>query len=479
MPASVVQTSAATTASNSSNPILVSQSVTDLTSSSNRMDTQQQQQHTTSINTTNIGGSGGVGLRMSSASKLVSLPPPHPTLLGSSGGGGVVTGDLTTTTTTTSSSILPLSMGVNKTQLHFDDPVEQSLASLEQPIIGAGNSIKQELSNVQGNNHLNHHLTNPSQHMDLIAEMSMIPKPEPGMNALHGLHNNGFVGMDITSNGIIDGIPPNGNGLLMSQASGMSGMSFDLSNMGRNDNVMSGGNVAAAAAAAAAAVAAMHSGTFPPIPNQQKKEEKLLITPKPIEQMMPSPPDKKMTPPDLKLNNTNFIQAFKERQNEQNLKNASSWSSLASAGSPQNTPTSNKSKPAMDSFQQFRNKAIEKLDRQKLLEQQELKRSQKEAAEKEMKRKIEQTKQQKQHTELDNGRKSVHEQATPNRVDDIKASPQGCGSPGTPTAQPDRSAAKRAELRRMEQERRRREAMAGQIDMNMQSDLMAAFEESL
>lgn len=46
-------------------------------------------------------------------------------------------------------------------------------------------------------------------------------------------------------------------------------------------------------------------------------------------------------------------------------------------------------------------------------------------------------------------------------VDDIKASPQGCGSPaGTAQQSPqDRAAAKRAELRRMEQERRRREAV--------------------
>lgn len=49
-------------------------------------------------------------------------------------------------------------------------------------------------------------------------------------------------------------------------------------------------------------------------------------------------------------------------------------------------------------------------------------------------------------------------------VDDIKASPQGSGSPAAAhAAQPspqDRAAAKRAELRRMEQERRRREAVS-------------------
>ena len=44
--------------------------------------------------------------------------------------------------------------------------------------------------------------------------------------------------------------------------------------------------------------------------------------------------------------------------------------------------------------------------------------------------------------------------------------------------------AARAQLQRQrerekEQERRRREAKAGGIDMNMQSDLMAAFEENI
>lgn len=43
-------------------------------------------------------------------------------------------------------------------------------------------------------------------------------------------------------------------------------------------------------------------------------------------------------------------------------------------------------------------------------------------------------------------------------MEDLKASPQGSGSPGTPSAN-DRAAAKRADLRRQEQERRRREAV--------------------
>lgn len=211
----------------------------------------------------------------------------------------------------------------------------------------------------------------------------------------------------------------------------------------------------------------------------KKEEGKFMLTPKPIEDLLMNPNDKKMssTPPDAK---GNFAHAFKAQGQDQNIKNA--WSSLASAGSPQNNPTSSKPKPAMDTFQAFRNKAKEKLDRQKLLQQQELKRTQKEQAEKELKRQQEQQQKVKQE-DINNGRKITIEPVPVRVVEDIKASPQGSPSPATPTTPHNldhsRSAAKRAELRKQEQERRRREAMAGQIDMNMQSDLMAAFEESL
>lgn len=44
--------------------------------------------------------------------------------------------------------------------------------------------------------------------------------------------------------------------------------------------------------------------------------------------------------------------------------------------------------------------------------------------------------------------------------EEYKTSPQGSSSPGTPSNPIDRAAAKRAELRKMEQERRRREAVS-------------------
>lgn len=120
--------------------------------------------------------------------------------------------------------------------------------------------------------------------------------------------------------------------------------------------------------------------------------------PKPIEELMKPPPSSAAAVNEAKAN---MPHGYSSKSMDHQLKNtlvASSWSSLAAAGSPQNTPTSNKPKPATDSFQAFRNKAKEKLDRQKLLEQQVLNRSHKEAAEKR------QQEQQKKRDEVDSAR---------------------------------------------------------------------------
>uniref|UniRef100_A0A7G3AEW7 Putative bromodomain-containing protein 3 isoform x7 n=1 Tax=Lutzomyia longipalpis TaxID=7200 RepID=A0A7G3AEW7_LUTLO len=375
----------------------------------------------------------------------------------------------------------------------FVDPLEQSLASLEQ-------NLKSDLAN--------------HQHLDLMGDMgasNVIPKSEAAtqppatlahhqslmqhlsMEAMHhqlqqtmahsGVAPNGFVldpaaatlnGMGVMMQPPVPQGPPSGPHISTAPMVSI----FDPTMVTQHVNRGGGGSVSAAS----------NQQTTPQTPQQSQQQqlpqtptsappvkEKFLLTPKPIEDLMMPPVHDKSKSTEPK---GNFAQAIKP-SHEQNLKNASSWSSLASAGSPQNVTTPQvKPKPSMDSFQQFRNKAKEKMDRQKLLEQQELKRSQKEAAEKELKRQQEQK--QKNHDEHDAPRKSGAE-PLPARVDEIKESPQRSGSPGMgpSAANQDRAAAKRAELRRMEQERRRREAMAGQIDMNMQSDLMAAFEESL
>ncbi|XP_046404290.1 homeotic protein female sterile-like isoform X3 [Ischnura elegans] len=217
--------------------------------------------------------------------------------------------------------------------------------------------------------------------------------------------------------------------------------------------------------------------------------------------------------------------------------NASSAPSLPSTpmgpNSPSNpTPTSTL-KSAMESFQQFKKQAKEKAHRQRaLIEQQELRRHQKEQAEKERLRMENERRREKEEEDaLEKAslnsirRKAVAEQQA-SRSDDLSSGAKGPSSlstvpsvssvpsltpsnqeapspvsvagtgipgatgvpvpgsvgppmPNTPSGGADKSAAERERQRLREQERRRREAMASQIDMNLQSDLMAAFEESL
>ncbi|XP_028893890.2 homeotic protein female sterile isoform X1 [Zeugodacus cucurbitae] len=668
--------------------------------------------------TTNIGG-----IRV--ASNLHKLPPPTPMDVADAAGiGGLGIGTLpssmpntllpsaavVTTPSSVASASVPSSVASSlltaglKQIPQFDDPVEQSLASLEQPLITAGSGknvadnflmnahlMQQQQQQQQQPQQLTHgnHLQNAAaqqafgalqqsqqqqqqqaaaqhahtgnhHHMELMSELLSKNAAEnvSGMNGNHfplmqlgeGLnistmaaavaaqhfqqamahqqqqhhqqqqqhvHNNGY---NSAADRALDSLALAGLGLSHGGGAGTGSIFEQLPSMGGSHNeflaamMMGGGapgmpgNLSLTGGKKDAAnplglsdhqVTQQLLQSQPPI-----QPNKLLITPKPIESMMPSPPEKKphqqvqqvappqQSPSDLKIptaaslgsasglgsNQANFAQAFKSAH-EQNLKNASSWSSLASASSPQNTPTSNKPKPAMDSFQQFRNKAKEKADLQKKLEaaEKEQKR-QKEAAEKEQQRKqhhkqplgvigvsggvtgngnsavggaganvigggvgvvgsaggvgsasgagggsggaghhtsasaasLSQSAHAHGHSHghgghghghavsssggghmhstaadvsMESGRKSVHDvtQVQNSRVDDIKASPQGSGSPAGAAQQSpqDRAAARRAELRRLEQERRRREAMAGQIDMNMQSDLMAAFEESL
>ncbi|KAK6641640.1 hypothetical protein RUM44_013355 [Polyplax serrata] len=214
---------------------------------------------------------------------------------------------------------------------------------------------------------------------------------------------------------------------------------------------------------------------FDPVPGI--KEEKPVVVPQHTavtEEVKPSPANP----------SSNFASAFKTKPPNMadNLKNASSWSSLAQASSPHNAlgGTASNMKNAMDSFQAFKKQAKEKADRQRaLIEQQEIRRLQKEQAEKERIRiENERRREREEEEALEKARKAVAEQQQLNRVEEVKAAAQeDSSSPNHGGA--DKSAAERERQRLREQERRRREALAGQIDMNMQSDLMAAFEESL
>ncbi|XP_076654023.1 homeotic protein female sterile isoform X6 [Halictus rubicundus] len=197
-------------------------------------------------------------------------------------------------------------------------------------------------------------------------------------------------------------------------------------------------------------------------------------------------PEKKMTPPDSKNPASNFASAFKNKTVEQNVKNASSWSSLAQASSPQSTAGSSMKSAARDSFQAFKKQAKEKQDRQRaLLEQQEMRRQQKEQAERErLRQENERRREREEEDALDKVRKTVGDQqgnvmSATSRAEEVKAIVDTDSSSPSHSSSQDKAAAERERQRLREQERRRREAMAGQIDMNMQSDLMAAFEESL
>lgn len=264
----------------------------------------------------------------------------------------------------------------------FTDPLEHSLASLEQDIIKS-EGMTSPLSHISSipaipnipNINPTHHLpilgaplipTNSMIHQSIhgtmdTSDLAAVIPITAATNMLHS-NNNGFGNIKPE----ID-IPMNNNGLSM-------GLPMNM---------------------------AMPS-IFDPLPTSQpqisinsipnlpiKKEEKPLIHPKPIEELS-NPPlipgnlnnsDKKMTPPEQK--SSNFASAFKPKQ-EQNIKNASSWSSLAQANSPQNSSTGVSNRQMADSFQQFKKQAKEKADRQKaLMEQQEMRRQQKEQAEKE------------------------------------------------------------------------------------------------
>ncbi|XP_076627798.1 homeotic protein female sterile isoform X7 [Colletes latitarsis] len=198
--------------------------------------------------------------------------------------------------------------------------------------------------------------------------------------------------------------------------------------------------------------------------------------------------EKKMTPPDSKNPASNFASAFKNKTVEQNVKNASSWSSLAQASSPQSAAGCSMKSAARDSFQAFKKQAKEKQDRQRaLLEQQEMRRQQKEQAERErLRQESERRREREEEDALDKVRKTSHvgdQQGNvltaTSRTEEVKAIVDTDSSSPSHSSSQDKAAAERERQRLREQERRRREAMAGRIDMNMQRDLMDAFEESL
>ena len=159
------------------------------------------------------------------------------------------------------------------------------------------------------------------------------------------------------------------------------------------------------------------------------------------------------------------------------------------------------SKNTSDTFKAFQKAAQEKEQRERALrEQSDLARQKKEQAERERKRiEHERRKEREEEEALEQARRAMmihsHKETSASNANNqqdslttnkVPIGPSSGGSlhgghdsPGSDEAAADRARQQREQLRKDEQERRRREAKANQIDMNRQSDLMAAFEENI
>lgn len=282
----------------------------------------------------------------------------------------------------------------------YIDPLEQSLANLEhdiiikneQPLDNINPGIPQihpVLNNPIANTNMNPNpnlnpppMLQPSIAMDIKPPPNLVNNMMPVNSIIHGMHAS--LDHDIPL------LPPNttasnmmhstNNGFALKHEYEINTNNNGLSSMGGIPMNMS--------------IPSMFD-PLPQINNLPIKKEQPLIQPKPIEELTEPIPninvtDKKTTPPEQRHSQS---VSFKPKQ-EQNIKNASSWSSLAqSSNSPQNpTPVSgnttssasNTRQQVMDSFKAFQKQAKEKADREKQrLESLELKRQQKEQAEKE------------------------------------------------------------------------------------------------
>ncbi|XP_072386839.1 homeotic protein female sterile-like isoform X1 [Diabrotica undecimpunctata] len=368
----------------------------------------------------------------------------------------------------------------------FTDPIEQSLASLEHDIkqndpmdvITASTMMQMPttLSNpvvshphpsLNLNPTINHPILQPSTlSMDLKAPIMGTMAPSNTM-LHHGLQQ--AMETDIT-------IPPPPTNMLHGQNNGF-GMkhNFDLTT---NNNGLSSMGLP---------MEMSISSMFDPIPqninNPMMKNDSQLKMDDRMDTLGGLLNDKKSNPLIQKPMSQSF--GFKNDKPDHNVKNASSWSSLAKGKSPQNNiPGGSSKQQVMDSFKAFQNKAKEKADREKQrLENLEMKRQQREQAERErLRAENERRREREEEDALEKARKAVAEQQQPiasQRVEELRSSPgEGSTSPGSLSSGSERIS-ERERQRLQEQERRRREVMANKIDMNMQSDLMAAFEGSL
>jgi bromodomain-containing protein 4 len=363
----------------------------------------------------------------------------------------------------------------------YTDPLEQSLASLEHDIIK--NEPMDPMNNMVS---LNHPMVNqtvstaPNLNPPLLQSSMVVDiKPPPTVDlgnmlpvnsVVHPIHNS--LESDISS--LMQPNTTTQPNMMHTTNNGFGNIKHEYEMNTNNNGLSSMGGVP---------MNVTIPSMFDPLPQQMnnmpKKEIKAEERP---ENHIPPNQQNDRKP---SLDHKHSSQSFNYKKQEHNVKNASSWSSLAKANSPQNTtPGGSNQQQLRDSFKAFQNKAKEKADREKQrLENLELKRQQKQQAEKERLRvENERRKEKEEEDALEKARKAVAEhQQQPiaaQRVEELRSSPgEGSISPGSQSSGSERTDRERQRLQ--EQERRRREVLANKIDMNMQSDVMAAFEGSL
>ncbi|KAJ8917153.1 hypothetical protein NQ315_012645 [Exocentrus adspersus] len=370
----------------------------------------------------------------------------------------------------------------------YTDPLEQSLASLEHdikqsdPIDAIATSTMMQLPTTTPNNpvishplNLNPNLAHPilQPGMEMKAPVTM-----SGLMPVNSMLMQNSLAVEPELQGIMQATHPHPS-IMHTQNNGF-GIKHEFE-MGTNNNGISSMGLP---------MELSIPSMFDPLPshlnNQVMKTEPPQIKMEDrMEAILINDKKPAMEQKPLSQSFGNFKPAAKQ---EHNVKNASSWCSLAKGKSPQNTTPGGSSKQQVisDSFKAFQTKAKEKADREKQrLETLELKRQQREQAEKErLRAENERRREREEEDALEKARKAVAEQQQQQpipaqRVEELRSSPgEGSTSPGSLSSGSERIS-ERERQRLQEQERRRREVMANKIDMNMQSDLMAAFEGSL
>ncbi|XP_070493566.1 bromodomain-containing protein 2-like isoform X2 [Chironomus tepperi] len=347
-----------------------------------------------------------------------------------------------------------LSTSASLSMNQFTDPLEHTLASLEQPQLNIPKN--QDINSMLLDIQKQHQQQQQQQQQLQMNLMSQIPVTHPSNSNNFGADFNGVNGlMNILS------VESANLQLLNQQMKGSAGRFPDVWNVPNPSlpiNPMTSRN------------------NNPPNWEHQQavamKQDKIILTPKPIQELLANVNEKpkliNTNAPDLRVNPA-FAQSFKY---EQNLKNANSWSQLASSHDTTLNTSNSKSKLPSDTFQEFRTKAKEQQQRQKQ-EAEKIKRQQKEQ---ELKRQQESLQKQTKVDDGSNGQRKLQNDPITNIMEEMRAVTPPVS---VESQQSERSAARRAEERAAEQERRRREAMSRPIDLNKQGDLMAEFEELL